>query len=181
MRGVYTHVNTYLHTNKHKKKNHGLTLLEAVIALALFLILLAGVFLVWNYSASSSATMLERQSAFENARVSMDALIMNIQLARRIELRTNSNDVLQRLILNQRDPSGNFRNYVFHFDANAEMLIFAESETPNASNEFASNISEIVIVYADESRMDITITTACPEPIVLQGSADVRYKDVVVN
>lgn len=158
----------------------GFTLFEAVIALALWLILSLGIFLVWQHSALMGAELLERQSAFENARISMDALIMNFKLSRRITLYTDGNDVLQLLVLNQLNPQGRFKNYTFRFNANASLGTARHHRLDFGNNEFASNIAKIQIQYIKESRMQITITTGCPNPIILEGSVDVRYKDVVV-
>jgi len=165
---------------KIKKARGGFTLLEAVIALALWLILSAGIFLVWQHSALSGTSLLERQSAFENARISMDALIMNFQMARRITLQTDSNDILQRLTLNQRNPQGQWQDYTFRFNLNAAPGSARHHRLEFGDNEFAENIAEIRIEYIDESRMQITITTGCEVPIILEGSVDARYKNVVV-
>ena len=162
------------------KSRSGLTLLEAVIALALWLVLSIGIFLVWQHTALSGADMIERQTAFENARISMDALIMNFQLARRITLQTDSNDVLQRLTLNQRNPLGIFENYVFRFNVNALPASAQFQRLEFGNNEFAANIAEIKITYVDDNRMVIKIITGCDDPIILHGSVDVRYKPVEI-
>ncbi|MCL2578031.1 MAG: type II secretion system GspH family protein [Defluviitaleaceae bacterium] len=155
--------------------NKGFTLLETVIALALWLILSAGIFMVWNYSTHRGTEMLERQSTFENARIAMDAMKMNFQLSRTIILRTGENDVLQSVTMNQLNPQGQWHDYRFTFNAGQQRLTF-----PDAGNEFASDISEIRIAYVNSSRMRIKITTDCEEPIVLEGSVCVRYKSVTV-
>ena len=160
--------------------NKAYTLLEVVIALALWLILSTGIFLVWQHSALSGAHLLEQQNAFENARLSMDALIINFQLARKITLQTDSNNVLQLLTLNQRNPLGIFEDYVFRFNVNASPASAQYQRLEFGNNEFAANIAEIKIIYIDGNHMDITVTTGCDEPIVLHGSVDVSYKDVTV-
>jgi type II secretory pathway pseudopilin PulG len=179
------------------KNKKGFTLLEAVIALALWLVLSAGVFFAWQHSAQSSAMLFERQNAFENARISMDAIIMNFQMARRINLQTDGRDVLQTLTLNQHFRDGSvprnclggrpwncnethFANYTFSFNANASPTSVRFQRLEFGNNEFAENIAEIIIQYVD-GRMEITITTGCDEPIVLEGSVCVRYKCLVVN
>ena len=162
------------------KSRKGFTLMEVTIALALWLILSAGVFFVWQHSAHSGMALLEQQSAFENARISMDALIMNFQMAQTITLQTDNNDILQLLTLTQRDPQGRLHDYRFYFDVNA-----AEGTAKHhrlefgTNNEFAANIAEIRIIH-NADHMQITITTGCEEPIILRGSACVRFKCVTV-
>jgi prepilin-type N-terminal cleavage/methylation domain-containing protein len=166
-------------------KNKGFTLLETVIALALWLILSAGIFFVWSYSTHRSAAMIERQSAFENARISFDAIKMNFQMSRIIDLQTN-NDVLQSVRMCQPSTASNrncqhggglWHDYRFTFDASRQRLTF-----PDAGNEFSSNIAEIKI-FPNDTQMHIKITTACSdtEPIVIEGSFCVRHKTVIVN
>jgi len=163
------------------KASKGLTLLEAVIGLALFMILSVGVFFVWQHTTRASAGLLARQYAFENARATMDALIMNMQMSRRIVLVTDSNNILQRIHLIQRDPIGDPHVYRFTFDVNLPPGDLRYQRVEFNDNEFASGIAEIRIVYIQGNRMDITIVTGCPVPIIIEGSADVRYKIIEVN
>ncbi|MCL1843115.1 MAG: type II secretion system GspH family protein, partial [Defluviitaleaceae bacterium] len=169
---------------RNNKNRRGFTLLEAVIALALWLILSLGIFFVWQYSVNVGVNMLQRQSAFENARLTIDALKMNFQMSRTITLRTDTNDVLQMLTMNQRDPNGRFANYSFRFNAaaapTAAQFQRLEQGNPGGWNEFAENIASIQIIHINNSRMRITVTTGCYEPIILEGSVCVRYKDVTV-
>ena len=165
--------------NNIPKSKQGFTLLEAVIALALWLILSAGIFAVWQHSALSSTGMMERQSAFENARIAMDAIKMNLQMSRTIQLQTNANDSLQLLRMNQRDPYGIWENYTFRFLVTAAPTSARFQRLEFGDNEFASNIANIEIIYI-ENRMEIKITTGCEEPVVIKGSVCVRYKDVII-
>ncbi|MCL2386264.1 MAG: hypothetical protein FWC89_01825 [Defluviitaleaceae bacterium] len=165
---------------KSKKACGGLTLLEVVIAFALWIILSIGVFMVWQHSARAGTVLLERQDAFESARVAMDALIMNMQMARQITLQTDSNDILIQLSLIQNtDPSTNQEAYRFNFNVNASYGTANHNRLRFGDNEFASGIAEIRI-YPVDNRMRIIVTTACPEPIILEGSVDIRYKQVTI-
>ena len=175
--------------SKHKKmicrkicKKNGFTLLEAIIALALWLILSVGIFAIWQHTTHISREILARQNAFENARVSMDALLMNLQMAQAIHLEVDSNNILRTLTLTARNPQGLLHDYTFRFDINAPIdsarynrLIFG------LHNEFASNIASVRIEFVNDNRMSVTIQTACKEPIIITGSVDVRYKTVVVT
>jgi type II secretory pathway pseudopilin PulG len=162
--------------------NRGYTLLETVIALTLWFILSAGIFFIWNFTSDRGLEIREQRLAFEDARLTMDALKTNFQLARSIELRTDSNDILQSVVMNQQNPQAQWQDYTFRFNVNAapgtsqhHSIMF-----PLPGNEFASNIALVEIVYVNNTRMDIKITTGCEEPIVLEGSVCVRYKDVRV-
>lgn len=163
------------------KSRGGFTLLEAAVALALWLILSGAVFLVWQHSALSALSdtgMLERQSAFENARITVDALKMNFQMAREITLQTDANDRLQMLTLNQRDPFGAWHDYRIRFNVNTGRLDFGQPP-PGSWNEFASGLAEVQIIYLG-GRMRIIVKTDCAEPIELEGSVCVRHKYVTV-
>ena len=162
-----------------KSTTNSFTLLEVTITVALWMILSISALAVWQHAARSGGNIILRQSAFENARASMDALIINIQLASTIELITCHNNILQLLTLTERDPQGRLHNYTFRFDINAppgaarhRRLIFG------LNNEFASGIAKIQMSAANNSRMNILVKTDCEYPIILEGSVDIRYKSV---
>jgi Tfp pilus assembly protein PilE len=158
---------------KARKTRGGFTLLEAVIALALWLLLSVSVFFVWQHSARSGEILFARQNAFENARISMDALIMNLQMSERIRV-VNNGGVLRRLDLYQR---GRTYPYQFHFERVAAQLNFGfvqdsdnNSHDFSRGNEFASNIAKIKIEYDCENKiMHIEITTGCVKPKCCNG------------
>ena len=166
------------------RKCDGFTLLEATIALALFLILSTGVLFIWQYAAGRSMDIVARQNAFENARASMDALVMNLQMANTIVLETDAEHVLQQLTMTQRNPQGQPHNYIFYFDRHA---LPGEAKHHRLefglNNEFASNIALVHITYdSANGQMHITVRTDCLPPaipVVLEGSVDVRFKTVV--
>jgi len=171
-----------LRSEASRKTKGGFTLLEAVIALGLWVILMGGIFLLWHHSAASSVRMLQQQSAFENARIAMDALKMNFQLARRFELTTNADGVLESLVLNQIPPtsSGSWHDFRFDFDITRSPDSVRYQRLEFGGNEFASGLAEIRIVYAGE-RVEITVITGCDPPIILHGSVCVRFKEATVN
>jgi len=164
--------------NKIRK---GLTLLEATIGLALFMILVMGLFFLWQHTARASADLLGRHNAFENARATMDALLMNIQMSRHIVIVTDDDDVLQRIHLTQRDPIGAPHTYRFTFDINLSPGNLRYQRVEFNDNEFTSGIGKIRIIYIEGSRIDITVITGCQVPITIEGSVDVRYKTVELN
>ena len=156
-------------------------MLEVTIALAVFMVLSAGIFAVWRHSSNSAMHLLARQNAFENARGAMDALLMNIQMAKTIVLVTDRYDNLESLTLTERNPQGFLHNYIFQFDVNAAPGTTQHQRLRFGMQEFASNLAAIIItIGGNYQRMYITIITGCDYPIILYGSGDIRYKDVTV-
>ena len=163
------------------KRNKGFTLLEAVTALALWCILAASLTVVWVNTTRGSLRVIAAQDAYENARVSLDALLINMQLADTILLETDNNHVLKRLTLTQLDPEGNPHDYIFYFDKNAQL---GEAKYHRLEfglhNEFASQIASVTLTLVNENHMQVTVITdgeATPS-VTLTGSVDIRYKDV---
>jgi len=166
----------------YKKTSSGFSLMEVTIALAIWMILSLSVLLIWQHTTSRAEALLARQNALENARSSMDGLVMNIQMARSINLQVGHDYTLQRIGLTQINPEGRYHEYEFTFNANAgstdasfRRLMFG------ANNEFASGIAMVRIEPIGGRHMHITVTTACEYPIVLEGSVDIRYKTLVVT
>jgi len=165
------------------KRTKGLTLLELVIALAVWLVLSAGVFFLWQHTSNASVHLLERQNVLENARGAMDAMLANIEQSRNVRVRT-SGDTLRILDFPGHFSTGN-NYFTFTFNnyrptaASYQQLLFG-------NNELASGIAQIYITYTRDRRNNITqinikVHTACDEPIILHGSVDVRYKNVSFN
>ena len=171
---------------ENKKTSIGFTLIEAVIALAIWMILSMSVILIWQYSAQRTQALLERQSAFENARGSMDVLVMNMQMAHSITLsveRWQGNYyILRELTLVEIDPHGSEHSYVFDFDVRRPPTATRFRHLVFGNTEFASNIAMIQIQPSNSRRsMNITVKTGCEYPIILEGSVDIRYKHLTIS
>lgn len=160
--------------------NKGFTLLELVIALGIWLVLSLGVFFVWQYASDTSFRLIGRQSALENARTSMDALVMNIQLSHEITLQTDGNNILQQLTVRSINPQGQLHDYIFEFNVNAPYGAARHGVLVFGANEFTSGIGRIYMAYIPGNRIDIGVHTNCPQPIVLHGSVDARFKRVTL-
>jgi len=176
---------------KNSKKSAGFTLLEATIALAILLILSLSMMTVFYHTLNATTFLRERQHAFEQARGSLDLLLMNIQMARSIVLHTDNDGNLMTMTLSQREPNGELGSYDFHFIANEQIISIGQR---NNSNTFARHIANITVIPDQEMnprRLYITITTVCRcipryghcectpcacEIITLTGNADIRYK-----
>ena len=184
-----------------KKASTGFTLIEALIALAIWMILSISVIFIWQYSAQRTEALIERQSAFENARGAMDVLLMNLQLAHTIRLnvvrwRDEYNiwhyNILYTLDMDQINPEGNEQRYLFRFRVHLrstettfrrlEFGGFQRGTNIPYVNEFASNIA-LIQIWPSRNRqhMNITVTTGCEYPITLEGSVDIRYKNLIIN
>ena len=172
---------TDLKVNCYKKASRGFTLLEATIALSIWMLLSLGIILIWQHASSRSEALLSRQNAFENARGSMDAIIMNIQMAHTIRLEVGHDYTLERLTLTERDPQGRLHNYIFYFDINAPQGTpkFNRLEF-GLNNEFASGIALVRIEPVGYRHINITIHTDCLYPVILEGSVDIRYKALTI-
>jgi len=163
----------------------GFTLLEMVVVAAISMILLVGASRLLWYTTHVSTGLLARHEALENARVAMDALTVNIQMAERITLNTDSDGMLRRLDLLQVSPENVDWEYTFRYDRDAppgtpgyKRLNFS------GFNELASHLSEIrLTVSSDRQLMHITITTDenFGEPITLTGTVDIRYKVLIIR
>jgi len=167
-----------------RHSNSGFTILELAIALGLWAILLSGVGgAIWH--ANHSATQLaNRQNAMENARVALDTLTVNLQMAEEIFLDTAPDGRLRLLRTYQASPDrcpalihencnplnciGGFRRHGFEFRFNPSngRLNFG------GNNELASHLCEVKLVQ-DGDFMHITIIA---NPITLYGIVDMRFR-----
>jgi len=166
-----------------KKRAAGFTLIEATIALAIWVMLTASVLLVWHHVSNRTNALLARQNALENARVAMDALVVNIQMAYSITLYIGPGFDLRELALASYDTGGGPHTYRFFF--NSRLLptatTFRRLNFGGPGNELASNIADVrVQPMMDKRHLRITITTGCEYPIVLESSVDIRYKHLSV-
>ena len=155
----------------------GFTLLEAVIALAVLGILAMGLTTVFASTSHASLAVIAAQDVFENARIAMDGLLVNIQMAEKIELKTGPGDTLQELRLTQHPAPT--PPYLFKFDRDIPEGEVKHQRLEFGGNEFASKIADIQITKTHPNRMQITIISGGETPVTLTGSADIRYKECI--
>ena len=161
------------------KRKAGFTLMEAVIALAVWMILSVSVIYMWHHVSNRTNAVLERQNALENARVAMDALTVNIQMAKSVRLEVGPRNDLRNLYLMSLNPAQNLHEYRFIFDyrLTASHDRFQRLQIGSYSNHIAYYIYIVQIELADNNRqLDVMITTACEHPVILKGSVDIRNK-----
>ena len=158
--------------------NRGFTLVEAVVSLALFMLLTVGVLLLWQHAARSAAYSLGMQNTLDNLGAAMDGIVRNIEFSHTIVLYTNSDDVLLRLELTGVNPSFQPHTYVFTFNPNALPTQAMYKSLFFGGQQYAYGIEEIRIVNAGYARLDITIVSVCASRVALRSSANVQHKHV---
>ena len=171
------------------KSNDGFTLLELVIALGLWAILLSGLAGAIWHSSHNATQLANRQNAMENARVALDTLSVNLQMAEAIFLDTHPNGRLRLLRTYQASPDrcpalvhencnplnciGGFRRHGFEFRFNPSngRLNFG------GHNELASHLSEVKLEQIGDF-IHITIITddTFSEAITLHTVVDMRFR-----
>lgn len=166
-------------------KTGGFTLLEMIVVMAVWMVILAFASRLLWYTSDRSARLHKRQEALESARVAVDALTTNIQMANSIELRTDPDGMLRRIELRQTNPQGQVHWFDFRYNRDAlpgaaayKRLVFG------GNNELASHLNEVrLVLSADRSLIYITVTTdeILGEPITLTGTVDIRYKDLTIR
>ncbi|MCL2364882.1 MAG: hypothetical protein FWC71_09505 [Defluviitaleaceae bacterium] len=177
--------------------NAGRTLLEVTIALGLWVLLSGAVVFAWQYTANNAARLLQRQTAFENARTVMDVMLMNIQLYDDIRIRSHdfvdADGALHAHVLHS--LSANAHDLVSHedwlqdvpntFRFNASLtpgqLHYSRIQRSGYGNELARYIALVQVEYTARSHITLTVATNCAYPTILTGSACARYKRVTVN
>ena len=169
-------------------KKAGFTLIELVMAIAVWMIFMAGAtHFIW-YTARTSAEIKARQNLLENARVSVDMLTVNLQMTDDIVLTTDHDGMLRFLRVFQIDPRGNDHRYTFRYnrDLPASATRFRRLEMGNRGtyNELASYISEVRLIPSENRQLIQIIVTATDEnleeSITLESAVDIRYKDFVL-
>ena len=175
----------------HKKSsdlNKGFTLIEAVMSLALFMILSFGVLLLWQHAARSAENAIRTQNALDNLNIAMNGLLANIELSHTIMLRTESQNVLEQLNLWGLDPHGRPHTYMFSFQRRALHSSAGYKSLRLGLQQYAYGIELIQIVNQNNKRLDITITSVClcrarcaqnnlcPSRIIVTGSVCIIHR-----
>lgn len=164
------------------KKNSGLSLLETVIAAMLFSILILGAYNILVYVSQSSARTTVRLNALENARVSMDFLENNLQMADFIELIVEPDGTLIKLNTRQIESDRGLP-YIYTFSYDGHL-------PPNHDryrrlqfggfNELASNVIEIKFFPEGEKLFFYIIIDATPfGEVRLDSVVNLRGKEFI--
>ena len=171
--------------SKTKKSKAGFTLMEAVIALAIWMLLFTSVFVIWHHASQRKEGLLARQSDFENVRGAMDILLVNMQMAKSIRLyvdRPGSGDILRRMYLpGYCSRYGRPHDFVITFNPNLHHTAAMFQRIGAGGQEMASNIEVVRIRPVAGQYMHVTLETSCEHRFVLEGSVDIRYRQVFLN
>lgn len=163
--------------------NSGLTLIELIAAIAIWLVLFLSVSQLITHTARVSSYIIVNQNILENVRITLDALAVNIQMSDEIVLQTSTNGMLQLVTLYQIDPEQRRHPYQFRFDANLPYYHSRhgrlEIGSRNTFNEFSSNLSEVRLEFCAYSQaIHITVSSVEYPPLTLTSTVDVRYKTI---
>jgi type II secretory pathway pseudopilin PulG len=158
-------------------RNKGFTLIEALITLVISIIVITGALHLWQFASARTLNILGSSDAFENARVAMDAILINIQLADEITLKTDADGTLKTLELVELDPDWKKKAYVFRYygDAYPGDTMYQRLNFGDGGNEFASRIAGLSIVKSG-SLLIIKLTTDDEAVHTLECSASIRNK-----
>ena len=173
----------------------GFTLIEAVVFLALFMVLSIGVLLLWHHAARNAENAIRTQNALDNLGIAMEGLLTNIELSHTITLRTDSQNVLTQLNLRGLNPQGQPHTYIFTFNRNAPSSSAGYRTLRLGLQRYAYGIETIHIVNVLYRRLDITITSVClcrircareqinhcESRITITGSANIMHKHVRID
>ena len=161
--------------------NKGFTLIEALISLALFMLLSTGLLLLWQHTASIASRALVKQNALDNLHIAMDGLTSNIQFSHSLTLTTDSRQRLRRLDMQGYNPRGQHHTYFFTFNPYARPQDAIYKSLFFGGQQFAYGIQTIRIIHVKNCRFEITIESSRVPGLSIEGSVDIRHKFVTVR
>jgi type II secretory pathway component PulJ len=150
---------------------------EAVIALALWMLLAVGASQLLTYAVGQSAAYAERQELTEQARIAADALSVNIQLADEVNITLAPDNTLRTMTLYQYDTSGARAPYTFTYN-NTSPWLASYRRLELGGNEMAARLSQLRLYpSADGEYVEITVTAeGGGATVTLSSVVDTRYK-----
>ena len=161
-------------------RRKGFTLIEMVVALAIFTILgFAGISLL-IYVSETSEKIAFQNELLEHARIALSFMVEQIRISEAFQLVTDSEDSLIRLVC----YSG-LEGHVFSFDKHLLTESARYGQILFGENELASYIADVKVTI-DGSRMEIRIITHSKaselssvqvEPIDILRKISLRYKE----
>ncbi|MCL2664580.1 MAG: type II secretion system GspH family protein [Defluviitaleaceae bacterium] len=159
-----------------KKNTRGFTLLEAVVALAVYSIFAVSASRLLLYASQASANIIARSQAFENARAAADALAANAELAIKIEITTYADGSLDEIILTEPIAAGMpTHQYLFVFTGGSLHL----GQRGN-TNEFVSGLHAVRVFAQPHGYLTVEAEAAGTSAVVSRV-VYVGYKDVEIK
>lgn len=162
-----------------RRGSGGFTLLEMIVAVAIWMILLAGALQLLSYTTQRSTALLAQQEGFESARIAMDTLIVSLQMADRIILETEASGMLRRLTARQINTNNLDHDFVYYFNSDLAPGSLRFRRLDLGNQELASNILAIYfILSADRDMIHITLISCdiLSEPIRLTSTVNIEHK-----
>ena len=159
-----------------KKSQKGFTLLELIIVISIWTILIAAATQFIWHTTNNAVRIRNEHNALEQARIAVDMLTVNLQMADDILLITDSSGMFARMELRPRNDTSNNNYYGFRYDFSDKILRFGAGTT----QEVALNISEVRLEVSEDNRTIIITVTAdvidSDRQITLTNAVDIRYK-----
>ena len=169
-------------TSKLKSDKGGFTLLELTVAITLWMIVLVSATQMLLHVSRASYTVMSRQNKLESARIAIDKLETNVQMADEIILITGPGHMLRHVTLYQIDYKGDRHDFQFRFDATLPYYDTRhgrlEIGSNNVFNEVSSHLGEVRMIMSEDRRLlHIIVSTDEDDPVTFTSTVDIRYKD----
>jgi hypothetical protein len=136
---------------------------------------------LFMYSANTSSRQASHAEAFEGARISLDFLITQLNMAHGFRYTTYRNtEILQRLTLFTETDEGE-HTFIFTYDRLAERLNFGGSSNYPFTyrvQELASGIESVDVHYDEDNGFMYFTVISSTGGFSVTGGVDVRYKEI---
>ena len=169
-----------MYTSNMKNTKKGFTLIETVVALAIFTIIAFSGTTLLIYSSEVSEKIGLKNELLENARITLNFMMDQIRMSEGYDLRTDADDTLIRL----RCYKSSGDESLFAFDKSLSSDAARYGQVTFGGNELSSYIADVKM-KVDGNRMEIRIITKSKisqnssievEPIEIVGKVSLRYK-----
>ena len=147
----------------NKNKNQGLTLLELILSLLIFILIIFSSINITNFVLNRTSYVRERNEQLFNANLAMNTIVAHVDRADTISLNTTFNNTLIRLtVINIDFPMNS------NIDFRNNTLIFG-------NNVMARYIEDIVIELYGHL-MNVFIMT---EKVIITRAIDIRHLEII--
>lgn len=145
------------------KNEDGFTLIELILASALFSILAVSITILLSYTIKINTQLTDKSIKLENARIAMDFIQTNIKSAEKYSLNQSG----KLLVIDKKD------GFYFKFNNGIKQITYGD----NLLSENVENIS--INVIHDIMYIQITMKNLENyEPLKIIGQISVKYKEI---